>query len=78
MRVEDAKNATFAAVEEGIVPGGMNDGNNDDLLEFLFRHRDAMLLSSLHCLWISDGSVTSERMIGSLQCVDIAVHSSLE
>ena len=22
MRVEDAKNATFAAVEEGIVPGG--------------------------------------------------------
>lgn len=27
LRIEDAKNATFAAVEEGIVPGQSPDGN---------------------------------------------------
>ena len=50
LRIEDAKNATFAAVEEGIVPGG--GAALLHLSEFLPKFRDtltdgARLLSSL-------------------------------
>jgi chaperonin GroEL (HSP60 family) len=40
LRIEDAKNATFAAVEEGIVPGG--GAALLHLSEFLTEFRDAL------------------------------------
>ena len=40
LRIEDAKNATFAAVEEGIVPGG--GAALLHLSEFLTEFRDSL------------------------------------
>jgi len=45
LRIEDAKNATFAAVEEGIVPGG--GAALLHLSEFLTEFRDTLTDSKL-------------------------------
>ena len=45
LRIEDAKNATFAAVEEGIVPGG--GAALLHLSEFLTEFRDTLTDSTL-------------------------------